>query len=58
MELDIYKNWLEENRDSLRDSCGGQMEKLLNRADKKVREVDMRMAEYVEALSTGGINAR
>ena len=34
------------------------MEKLLNRAEKKVREEDMRMVEYVGALSTGGINAR
>ena len=58
MELDIYKNWLEENRDSLRDSCGGQMDKLLNRAEKKVREVDVRIVQYVGALSTGGIDAR
>ena len=36
----------------------GQMDALLNRAEKKVREEDMRMVEYVGALSTGGINAR
>ena len=49
MELDIYKN---------RDSCGGQMDKLLNRAEKKVREVDVRIVQYVGALSTGGNIAR
>ena len=34
------------------------MDKLLNRAEKKVRDVDIRMAEYVGALSTGGANVR
>ena len=35
-ELLIYKQWLEDNRENLRDSTSGQLTRLLNRAEGKV----------------------
>ena len=57
-ELDIYREWVEQNKDNLRDSTMGLLDKLLDRAEDKVREVDMRVTEYAGLLSTGGENAR
>eukprot|EP00092_Neocalanus_flemingeri_P057431 GFUD01068246.1.p1 GENE.GFUD01068246.1~~GFUD01068246.1.p1 ORF type:complete len:471 (-),score=157.58 GFUD01068246.1:5-1324(-) len=57
-ELEIYRDWVEQNKDSLRDSTKGQLDRLLERAEDKVGEVEMRLTEYVGLPSTGGERAR
>ena len=57
-ELHIYKQWLEDNRENLRDSTSGQLSRLLNRAEGKVGEVDSQLSDYVVVLCTGGESAR
>ena len=56
--MQIYKQWLEDNRENLRDSTSGQLSRLLNRAEGKVGEVDSQLSEYVGDLCTGGESAR
>ena len=57
-ELDIYKSWLQENRENLRDSTNEQLSRLCNRAEQKVVTVDSRMAEYVAALASKSSSVR
>ena len=56
--MQIYKQWLEDNRENLRDSTSGQLSRLLNRAEGKVGEVDSQLSDYVVVLCTGGESAR
>ena len=57
-ELEIYKQWLEDNRENLRDSTSRQLTKLLSRAEGKVGEVDSQFADYVGVLCTAGESSR
>jgi hypothetical protein len=57
-EVEIYKQWLEDNRENLRDSTSGQLARLLNRAEGKVGEVESQLTNYVGVLCTSGESAR
>ena len=52
-ELELYQEWMVDNKDRLRDNTVSLLETLIRSAGDKIGDVDSRLMEYVSWLSSG-----